>query len=263
MSKAPEHAAEYLLVMTSCIDPSAGRDREHRVHRNDPALRLEDYKRSLRYWLAHRDARLSRILFVDNSGYPLDALKEIAEAENPRAKRVEFISYDGNYYPPDVHYGYAELGILDKAYLESELLRGCSHLIKTTGRLYFPNLPALLDRLPAGCLFAVDCRDNRRFVQVPQVYATTQLMVVSKEFYGAHLLGAKAELGGEVTHMEGLIYRKILPFKGRPGAVLRWPVNVDPVGFAAHWQKDYRSARQRALSLARAVCRVVLPNWWV
>ena len=48
---------EYLLVMTACIDPSAG---HYRIDRADPAIRLLDYQQALRFWLSYPDPRTRR-----------------------------------------------------------------------------------------------------------------------------------------------------------------------------------------------------------
>jgi hypothetical protein len=60
----PSH--EYLLVMTACIGPSAAAD---------PAIRILDYQKALCFWLSLPDPRTRRILFIANSGYPLDTWK--------------------------------------------------------------------------------------------------------------------------------------------------------------------------------------------
>jgi len=252
--------ADYAIVMTACIDPSSG---PIKVARNDPAVRLQDYMDSLRFWLNLDDRRLSKIIFIENSGHPLEALRELARTANPLRKQVEFIPLCCNHYPEGVHYGYAELNMIDEAFAASKLLSESPYFIKATGRLSFPGVSRLLDRLGNDYLFAVDCRDNTLPMRSPQIFATTQLMVFSTLFYRRHLLNAKAELSKDLSHIETLLYRKLSRFKGRQGAVLRWPVNVDPVGHAAHWHKQYDSPRQRAISLARAACRMVFPNWWV
>lgn len=122
---------EYLLVMTACIDPGAG---HYRIDRADPDLRLSDYQHALRFWLAYPDPRTRRILFIENSGYPLDSLEAIAAAENPLHKEAEFISLHCNWYPETSHYGYAEMRMLDLGLQQSQLRRDTTHMIKVTGR---------------------------------------------------------------------------------------------------------------------------------
>ena len=252
--------AGYVVVMTACIDPSNGRIK---VQRNDPLIRLQDYSNSLRFWLHIPDQRLDKIVLIENTGYSLDSLQKLVRISNPMGKQVEFISLSCNEYPEGIHYGYAELNMIDKAFSVSKLINECAYLIKVTGRLTFPAITRLLDHLPKDFLFSVDCRKNSLFVPAPQIFVTTQLMIFSTSFYEQHLFNAKSELSEEVPLIENLLFRKLLVFKSENGAMLRWPVNVNPVGYAAHWHKKYTSPRNHAINLARAVCRKILPRWWV
>src|SRR5260221_4026412 len=145
----------YLLVMTACVDPSQG---NYRFSRADPTIRLEDYKTALRFWLQFPDKRIRNILFIENSNYPLDRLKSIAEHENPLKKNVEFIGLDCNWYPPGGHYGYAELRMLDLGLQLSRLRNATTQMIKISGRFKFPSPTRLLNSLPAEFDAVADAR---------------------------------------------------------------------------------------------------------
>ncbi len=260
-SAASSHPREgYAIVMTACIDPSTG---PHQVVRSDPIVRARDYADSLRVWINNPDPRLSRIVFLENSGYPLDHLREFVDSLPSNGKRVEFISMRCNECPPGISYGYPELVMLGRGLVQSELAAESRYWIKVTGRLRFPKISNLLDRLPNDYLFAVDCRDNTLFVASPQRFVTTQLMIFSADFYLQRLLGIESELTPGQAFIENLLFRKLLPLRGTPGAILRWPVNVDPVGKAAHWQKSYGSLKHTGINSFRSVCRRLFPNWWV
>ena len=238
------------VAMTACVAPPPGR-----VYRQEPAVRLDDYLVALRFWLAHPDERIRRIVFADNSGWPLDAVRETAD-RNPYRRHVEIIQAGSNDIPDGVHYGYGELEILD-ALVDLGLI-GDSTFIKATGRLRFPAISKLLDRLPENLLFAVDCR-RRQGVAT----ATTQLFVMRGGFYRDWLYGQKAEIvAGRWAGAEDAVYGVIAPFAGKPGAVLRWPVNCRPSGAAAHWEKSYDGCGQRLHQGVRALARVVTPGWW-
>ena len=246
--------------MTACVDPSTG---PALVHRSDPKTRLFDYQTGLRFWLSLDDVRLSRIVFVENSGYPLGSLEEIARSENPLGKEVEFHTIPCNNYPAHLHYGYAELSMLDAVVRCSDLVNQTQHFVKVNGRLIFPNLPRLLNRLPSDYLFAVDGRSNIASNWTLNTYVTTQLMLFSTQFYLEHVLGQQRELMGETGHLETFFYNVLVPFQGQRGALLRWPINAPPVGEAAHWPKRYDSRRQVAVNAVRAVVRRVLPRLWL
>jgi hypothetical protein len=259
--KLPAAATEYCVLMTACVDPRKGK---FRIERNDPAVRMQDYVRGLRFWLGLDDSRLRKIVFVENSGHDLKVLRDEVAAFNPMQRQVEFICLEDNFYPEGVHYGYAELAMIDHALATSTLLATATHFVKASGRLSFPGIGRLIDRLPPDCAFAVDSRNSSVLSRLPQKFVSTQLMIFSTAFYRRYLVGAKELLHkGLIRHIEHLFYFRLLPFKGQAGAMLRWPVNVAPRGVAAHWQKDYGSPKQRAINVCRAVCRIVFPNWWI
>lgn len=253
-------AKGYAVVMTACIDPTSS---GVAIHRADPAVRLTDYQAALRFWLHLDDRRIDRIVFLENSGYPLDALRSLVDKENRLNKQVDFVSMQCNTVPPGVSYGFAELAMLEQGLPQSPAAQSALYWIKATGRLTFPGLPRLLDRLPDEFLFAVDCRDNTRFVRSPQRFVTTQLMIFSQSFFWNEIAGAKDRLTPQRALIENLLFEIVLRYRNDPSAILRWPVNVDPVGLAAHWAKRYDSPKMRAICLLRAACRRVYPNWWV
>jgi hypothetical protein len=255
----------FLLVMTATIVPAANAG----VKRSDPALRLEDYKQALRYWLQSPHPAADRILFLENSGADLSPLEEIARNENPRNKPVEFLSLAGNEIPAYSNYGYTEMQLLDDGTAQSQLRRETTHMIKVTGRLTFPALGKALDilerRANAPLELMVECRKlgfPRRGFD-----ASAQLFVCSHGFYDRVLRNSKAEMNAtDVRLLEHLIFRKVIPFRGQPGIYLRFPCNIEPVGFSGFKSRSYNSPKA-AISgsiprLIRSVLRFLLPNYW-
>jgi hypothetical protein len=250
----------YLLVMTATIIPAANAG----VKRADPRVRLEDYKQALRYWLLYEHRTAERILFLENSGADLSELEAIARDENPLGKPVEVLSVPGNAIPEGRNYGYTEMQLLDDGLAVSRLRRETTHMVKTTGRLVFPALGRALDRverLGAPLELMVECRKlgfPRRGYD-----AATQLFVCSHRFYDRILRGAKEEMNAtDVRLLEHLIYRKVAPFKGVPGHALRFPANIEPVGYSGFKSRSYRSVGSVVSGAVRAGLRVVAPGWW-
>lgn len=252
--------ARYLLVMTATILPAANAG----VKRADPRVRLEDYKQALRYWLAYEHRAAERILFLENSGADLSEIEAIAREENPRGKPVEVISVPGNVIPEGWNYGYTEMQLLDEGLLRSRLRAETTHLVKTTGRLVFPAVGRALDRLERREVpleLMVECRK----LSFPRkgYDASTQLFVCSHRFYDRILRGAKEEMNAsDLRLLEHLIYRKVAPFKGVPGYYLRFPVNIEPVGYSGFKSRSYRSMSGAVSGVVRGVLRVVAPGWW-
>jgi hypothetical protein len=247
----------YLLVMTATIIPAANAN----VRRADPQVRLEDYKQALRYWLAYEHLCADSILFLENSGAGLEQLRAIASDENPRQKPIEFLSIPGNQIPAGSNYGYTEMELLDAGLARSELRRQTTHMVKVTGRLTFPALGKALDRTRKPFDLLVDCRKlgfPRRGFD-----ANTQLWVCSHGFYDSVLRDSKREMNStDVRLLEHLIYRIVAPFKGQPGMYLRFPCNVEPVGYSGFKSRSYNTLGTGVIRTIRAFLRVVAPQYW-
>lgn len=251
-----EGGQRYLLVMTATIVPGAG----VKVERADPAVRLEDYKQALRFWLGYPHRAAERILLLENSGADLRALRELAKDENPLGKAVEILSVPGNAIPEGLNYGYAEMKMLDEGLAASRLRRETTHVIKTTGRLTFPECGRAVD-LAEPFEAMIDCRKlgfPRRGYD-----ASTQICFFSHGFYDRVLRGACEEMNTTDTRLlEHLIYRKVAACEGEPGVRLRFPCNVEPVGRSGFSGKSYGSVGGRVVQAVRGVLRVVAPGYW-
>jgi hypothetical protein len=111
--------------------------------RLDPRLRLQDYSAALEYWItAQRSVR--DIVFVDNSGHPLDALQAVADRHTSAGKRIELISFRTEGYSPVRGRSYGELDIMRTALARSALLKGAARFAKVTGRVCIPNFDAIV-----------------------------------------------------------------------------------------------------------------------
>jgi hypothetical protein len=259
--KATKTMQNYCVVMTACIDPAGGRIK---VYRNDPETRLQDYLQALDFYLKLPDRRLMKIVFVDNSGYSLEKLKTHTRKHNKLNKMVEFHSLNCNAYPEGLHYGYAELDMLDKVFASSNLINNSEGLIKVTGRLKYPSIHKLLDKLPPNFDFAVDCRGKTPLSKYSHNWVTTQMMIFATHFYKTQIYKvAKLEFSSDISHLEVALFRRLIRFDKCEGSIYRWPINADPVGFAAHWNKNYRSPCEIIKNSVRAVSRRVIPHWWL
>ncbi len=260
-SSAQLEAPKYLLVMTATIAPPA----DAQVKRSSPQVRLEDYKRALRFWLCYPHASAERILLLENSGADLSELREIADIDNPFNREVEFLSLPAREIPAGKNYGYSEMQTLDEGVALSKLCQATTHMIKTTGRLTFPAVGKALDRIAstnsAPLQLMIDCRKLGLFRHGHD--ARVQLFVCSHSFYDRVLRGANREMNStDVRLLEHLIYRKVIPFKGQPGYYLRFPCNIDPVGHFGFKDRRYDSPRTAISRSTRALLRVIAPNYW-
>ncbi|HEY1679971.1 MAG TPA: hypothetical protein VGG04_19795 [Candidatus Sulfotelmatobacter sp.] len=258
---APIQKPRFLLVITATITPAASAQ----VKRALPQVRLEDYKRALRFWLSYPHPAAGRILFLENSGADLRELHAIAESENPQRREVEFLSLPLHEIPAGTNYGYAEMQMLDEGLALSQLRPATTHLIKVTGRLTFPALGKALDRVTdAGAApleLMIDCRKLGLFRRGYD--ARVQLFVCSHSFYDRELRGSNREMNtSDVRLLEHLIFRKVIPFKGQPGYHLRFRCNVDPVGYFGFKNRRYDSPRTAFSRGLRGILRAIAPDYW-
>jgi hypothetical protein len=257
-------APRYLLVMTATVTPATNAG----VKRWSPQVRLEDYKRALRFWLGYPHRVAERILFLENSGADLSELRAIAEKENPMGREVEFVPLPRQAIPAGLNYGYTEMQMLDEGLAQSRLRAATTHMVKVTGRLTFPVLGKALDRVegrgrarPEPFELMIECRKlgfPRRGAD-----AQVQLFACSHNFYDLVLRQANREMNTtDLRLLEQLIYRKVVPFKDRPGHFLRFPCNVEPVGVFGFKDRRYGSARGLIGQAIRALLRMVAPDYW-
>ncbi len=251
------HAATWLLVMTATIQPSPRAD----VLRADPVLRLADYQQALRFWLGETHPCADRILFLENSSSDLSSLQAIAERENPAHKLVEFLSIPASPIPEGFNYGYSEMELLDAGLDRSELRRATTHMIKTTGRLVFPALGHALDRLPAAPELLIDCR---RFPWPRHgADARVQLFACSHVFYDSHLRGSHRAMNTtDLRLLEQLLYSRVIRTLGQPRVYLRFPCNIDPVGYSGFKARSYQTLGHRFDQAVRALLRRIAPSCW-
>lgn len=252
----------YHVVLTACIAPPIAR-----VERSDPTLRLEDYRHALRFWLSLDDERLRSLTFLENSGAELGELHALAHANNHRGIPLEFCSLADNTVPLGLGYGYAELGMLDQASQQCAAFAGSDLIIKTTGRLTFPQLPRLISRLPSSVKFVADAVNHhlpsRRNAENGVV--RTQLLGFRPSVYRDHLFGLREQMLPQAGHrlIESVVYRALWPQRDDPDYLLRFPVECPPHGFAAHGYKNYSQPRERTKNLVRSLARRWAPFLWL
>jgi hypothetical protein len=258
---APIAKPKFLLVMTATITPATNAQ----VKRSSPRTRLDDYKRALRFWLSYPHPAAERILFLENSGADLSELRAIEENENPQRREVELLSLPVREIPSGTNYGFAEMQTLDDGLATSKLRLATTHVIKVTGRLTFPALGKALDRLvvvgSSPLELMIDCHKLGLFRRGYD--ARVQLFACSHAFYDRVLRGSNREMNStDVRLLEHLIYRKVIPFKGQPGYFLRFPCNIDPVGYFGFKNRRYDSPRMAIPRNVRGLLRIIAPDYW-
>jgi hypothetical protein len=97
-----------------------------------------------------------------------------------------------------------------------------------------------------------------------QNYVLSNLFIFKILWYKKNLFDKKRlmlEFG--VTHFETLLHKLLLVNKVDKDVLLRFPINVNPVGHGAHWNVNYQSLNKRLSYVLRAIVRKILPNIWI
>lgn len=128
------------------------------VERSAAHLRLNDYKDALSQWIAN--PYVTRIVFVENSGYDVSPLKELTEHKKLGTKEIELISFVAEPYPKHLGKGYGETLALREAVNVSRLLAITGKFVKVSGRYYVPNIRPILERVANGIDLVCDFRRN-------------------------------------------------------------------------------------------------------
>lgn len=258
------------LVLTSCIDPVINGNRP--VQRFRAEERLQDYLDTLKFWLKYPDERITRIIYIDNSGYSLARLQELVAKCNPLARETEFLSLNCNQLVEGLNYGHAEFVLLDRGLSESRLFKQTQLFAKITGRYRFPHLSKLLNQIPPNIEFAADSVDfysigihNKRFIRFRSARTNVGIFISSPEFYNRHLRGIPSEMvpfdWAKSAFVEPLLFQKIRHLHDGKSVILRFPCNCSPVGIGGN-NESYQSLRHRVLGIARSIGRRTIPNFW-
>jgi hypothetical protein len=149
-----------LALITSTIAPATG---THLLARADPAQRLLDYQQGFAFYCDRlREGVFDAISYVDNSGYPLDSLRQIARAKGVET-RVEFISYRSDLNPGNGRF-YLEIRLIEHFMRQSMLLRELDEpqVWKLSGRYRIANIAALVRSCVDGGRhdLCINCRNH-------------------------------------------------------------------------------------------------------
>jgi hypothetical protein len=242
------------LLLTACIDPKA-----YNIFL--PTERVSHYIDTLRYYLAV-DIKVKGIVFVENSGYPLDVFRSLP---NPYNRNVEFISCNCVYPEPlKVAYrkSYGEMFAINEAMESSELLRDAAYIAKLTGRIRLMNFDRLLYSVRRQFGLFCDIKDHGWLVQRLRgvndagPYCDTRFLAFTREFYSAHLKNLLSRIAENKIVLERLMYQVAIDPALKNEVIRRFPIEPYFSGFSGtrkgtSYDSIYGSAARRIRSVAR------------
>ncbi len=175
-----------LLLLTASIDPRNC----PRVTHGDPSVRLAEYRTALNDWITRLDEEWT-ILFVENSGHPLDDLRSAVAAHPARRCAIEFVQYVEEADVTAAGKGAGEAAMLDRVARSGVADEG-DWLVKCTGRLRVSNPTRLLPVAPSGPAVSAAVRPDLAYVD-------TRLFALTPDAFTQYFTG----LGSDVQEGSG------------------------------------------------------------
>lgn len=254
-----DNKVNFVLLLTACIAPTQFKNK---VQRNDSRVRLADYKEALKMWLHLKDEKITTIIFAENSGYDLTEIEEVFLKENKFQRNYQIFQKIASQVPQGLHYGYSELELIDEAIIQISLLKDNDFIIKSTGRIYFPKIYLLTQNLVKSHFFIGDSR-RFNFFKWSKNYVLSNLLIFNVKWYKDNLLAKKEiMIDLKISHFETFLFY-LLNKQKSSYIILRFPININPVGIGAHWDVNYQSSKKKFEYLIRGIFRKIFPKIWI
>lgn len=254
-----------IVLLTATITPP----QKSNINRHDPQVRLEDYKKALRFYISILKHGIDYIVFVENSKSDISSLLRIVE-EAKVIELVEFITFDGLDYPICWGHGYGDFKCVDFAMNHSKIIKvqaGRSIVWKISGRYIVKNLTQFIATKPPS--FDVYCDFmtpyfRRGFFQGK--YECRMLLVVwTVNGYQTGLQGMYKELIQHKSEFGEQVMRDAMDRRVRRiNIVPRFTISPIIEGVAAYYRTNtLRRLKNRFKHYIRLTTRRFAPWLWI
>ncbi len=242
----------HILLMTATITP----DNSPELARTDPALRLEDYREALAFYIGQLDSAIDSIVFVENSDSDVSSLVALADAAGA-GDRVEFIANYGNHSYPGRDRSYGETRLLDHAMATSRLIAAADDraaIWKITGRYRVRNLARMVRTAPRRFDLYCDLRNR------PIAWLDLRFMAWTRGGYDRLLSGIAERLGTDPR--EPAMHRYVTRLADA-AVVPRYRTEPLVDGVRGWDNRHYAQGRARLKYWVRSASRRFLPFIWI
>ncbi len=248
------------LLLTASIDIKG----MPKAYPSLPEQRQKDYCNSLKFYVENHP-QIRNIIFVENSGWSLDTMKEAAR-NNPHKKNLEFISLNCNDFPRTFGKGYGESLLMEKGIEQSQLIKNVNYIAKITGRIYLLNITQILTSVKNNYDCLCDFKDQgyliKRFLgeQTASPNCDTRFLVFSKDLYHKYFQPLHQKHDRGCFYFELQYYDAIKKAKQEFTVIDRFPIEPKFSGVAGHFQgKNYDSKSEQVKYLIRSNLRKAIP----
>lgn len=250
-----------ILLMTATITP----DNSPELARTDPALRLEDYRQALGFYIGQlgadgRRGVIDSIVFAENSDSDVSSLRALAR-ERGAGEQVEFIANYGRHSFPGRDRSVGESALLDHAMAASRLIAAAGEeavVWKITGRYRIRNLAAMVRTAPARFDLYCDLRNR------PIAWLDLRFMAWTRAGYDRLLRGIAGRLGADPK--EPAMHAYVTGFagsRGDPGVVPRYRSEPLVDGVRGWDNRHYAKGAALLKFCLRSASRRLVPALWI
>lgn len=249
-----------VLLLTSCIAPNAAMPNHIQFN---PQERLEEYRRSLLFYIDAVPQKVAKILFCDNSGWSLRSLEDLQDQNTRPDLKLFFESYKSPVDPKNGK-GRSELELIDHAMQRFSVeLQDDPIIWKVTGRHRLVNIAKMVETQPEDLSFYADFRSlpligNRLGANHA---IDMRAFAFRRDGYERYLKGRWEEAW---VMVEKYLFAEIYPDIGCISEV--YPrLRSQPIfiGSSGYDGRDYSSMGYRAKNAIRAALRRLAPGIWI
>ena len=195
------------LLLTATVAPSGV---VPKLYLNDPADRIADYRRALRFW-SSRAELFRQVVWFENSGH-LAAHQLAGEFTATVSARIN----PAPAYPEQLGKGYGEALILEQYSREHDDVAG--YVVKCTGRLCVPNIYSVIQGLDSKPDLIVRLSQQLTYVD-------SRLFAVSSKLLPELAKGLKDGVDDSRSmYLEHALARRVLGLIGQGASIGFWPV---------------------------------------
>lgn len=246
-----------IVLLTSTIQPKGD---AYNLQHHDAALRMADYEQALAFYAQLVLAgTITQLIYVDNSGCPLDRLHAVSTAYGV-GDRVEFVSY----LAPEAGNNqrmYLELRLIEQAFGRSKILQANPEALiwKVTGRYIVHNLQSIFSACAVNGPWDAVLHHRRYPRSWVDFYLAAFTRSAWQQIFSSQLAEYQNDESGEIV-----LFRRLTALQSAKLRVLcRLPQIPRVSGVRGYDGAVYGEGQDRLKWLARAALNRLVPKLWI
>ncbi len=222
------HKIDFCLILTATINPGDMPD----LIRKDIDTRLNDYKKSFKFWLNNHN--IKKLIFVENSNYDLSFFHKLAK--DYKNKEIEILSNNLNSeFDKSLGKGYGQFLCLNEVFKSSQIVKNCNYFIDVTGRHCVVNFDEILNDININKTdIYINLSNNLKFSDA-NIYAG------NKDFFTNYLLPETSKTNDKDGNIfENCVARAVLKAVSDGFSLSKTPIYPMIDGFIGTNGKKYK-----------------------